>query len=178
MPASARPRRSSAASIAAPVASPPACRTRRVECAASVPAGQLAVGGRSNSTPQAMSSRSRPRPLGAQHLDRGRVAQPGAGPQGVGDVRLATLSSGERRRRDAALGVPGVALGELGLGDEHDSCRALARVSAAISPAMPVPTTTTRMLIASMTSRWSAGLRREHPLEGDRRVRRPRRRRP
>ncbi len=59
------------------------------------------------------------RTLTAQHVDSDRVAQSRTRHDRVGGVRGGAVV-GEERRGDAALGVPGVGFGELGLGHEHD----------------------------------------------------------
>ena len=57
-------------------------------------------------------------PFAAQHLDGLAIAQARRRRASVSATCSATLSSGNTRRGDAALRVRGVALGELGLGDD------------------------------------------------------------
>lgn len=64
------------------------------------------------------------RPLGAEDLDGLARVEPRPRGKGVLDVGVDAVV-GEHRRRDAALGVPGVALPQLRLGDEGDRVGAL-----------------------------------------------------
>jgi hypothetical protein len=57
--------------------------------------------------------------FGAEDFDGGRVAEAGAGGEGIGDV-VGDGVVGEHGCGDAALGPAGVGLGECGLGDEGD----------------------------------------------------------
>ena len=57
-------------------------------------------------------------PFGAEHFDGARITQPGAGPQGVGDV-LGDAVVGEHGGGNAALGEAGVAVFQPRLGDQR-----------------------------------------------------------
>ena len=86
----------------------------------------------------------RVRPLGHQHPDRLLVADAGAGDERVVQVLVGGVA-GTECGGDPALGPLGRARGEEVLGDHHDRAdRGEARSwSAAVSPAMPEPITTT-----------------------------------
>ena len=81
----------------------------------------------------------------AEDLDGVEAAEAGAGAQGVRDV-LGDAVVVSHGGGDAALGVARVALGELCLGDQRDPVALAASSSAAMSPAMPLPTTMTRFI--------------------------------
>ena len=126
-PGRARTPATSARSISAPVASPPAWRTRRRLWAASRPSSSLA-----RSDVVAVEARAeRQQPLDRrrraldQFADRVRVAEAGAGDQGVRLVQRRRIVGADRRRQ-TALRPAGVALAEHPLGQEGDPqrCRA------------------------------------------------------
>ena len=60
------------------------------------------------------------RPFGDEHLDRGRVRQPGSGLERIGQVEFRRIV-GTDRGGDPALGVPGVALRAAGFREEKDA---------------------------------------------------------
>jgi hypothetical protein len=60
------------------------------------------------------------RPLAHHHLDHVAVAQPRAGAQGVGNMQRGVIVE-THDGRHAALGVVGIGIGELLLGDERDA---------------------------------------------------------
>ena len=114
MPA-ARTARAKAGSMAAPVASPPACRTRARECAASSPRASSPVLIKGN--PEAHQIANAGRALGTEHVHGGRMAQAAARAQSVGDV-LGDTVVGEHRGGNTALGEASVAVFQPGLGDQ------------------------------------------------------------
>ena len=164
-------RATSARSIAAPVASPPACRMRARECAASSPRSRP-ESPRSNATPKRIRSRTRAGPSSQSTRTASGSHEAGAGLEGVREVPLDGVV-GEQRRGDAALGVARVAVGELGLRDELDRRGRRRR---------PSPRSRGRRCRRRRRGRapWSGSrhghrrrrggrrLRREHPLEGER----------
>ena len=115
-------RAQSARAISRPVASC-ACSTRRTLCAPSRASAGCPSASRSNATPQSISSRTYARSFVDEDVDGRFVAQSGAGGQRVGAMQFRGIV-GTKRRGDAALGVPGVALGGTGLREEQDVARA------------------------------------------------------
>ena len=98
----------------APVASPPACRMRGAECAASRPRAGPPSGAGVEMHAVAAQAGDVPDGLGAQDPDCLGVVEPGTGGERVRDVRCHGVTGGGILRgqhgRDAALGVEGVAL--------------------------------------------------------------------
>ena len=136
----------SARSISAPVASPPAWAIRSAWWPPSRVSASSPVADAVEPGAELDQLADRLRPLVHQHPDRLDVAQPDAGDQGVAQVRLGGVVRAERGG-DAALRPPGRAGRQHVLGDHQHpqpGRRAPAAIrSAVVSPAMPEPTTTT-----------------------------------
>ncbi len=123
----------SAREISAPVASPPACAIRSAWWPPSRVSAIPPSGAVSNRAPSADELPHPVRPLGDQDLDGRGVAQPGAGDQGVREVRAGAVL-GVQRRGDAALRPHRGPRRERTLGDQQHpaapGCAAAARRSA------------------------------------------------
>ena len=135
----------SAATMCAPVASPPACTTRAAEWAPSRPSSSPPRGSRSNRTPRRSRRLDLGRALRADPGDRLDVAEAGAGREGVGDVRVNRVARVDRRG-DARPGRGGCCP-RRGRPSSRATTGPLSAAARARSPpAMPLPTTITGSL--------------------------------
>ena len=117
----------SAREISAPVASPPACAIRSAWWPPSRVSEMRAVGRRVEHRAAGDQLAHARRALGDQHLDRARVAQPGAGDERVLQVRGGRVGR-VQRRGDAALRPDRRPRRERVLGDQQDARHAGAQL--------------------------------------------------
>ena len=110
----------SARSISAPVAAPPACTTRASEWPPSRASSSSPCGVPVEDGAEGDQLVDPGRPLVDEHPHRVGVAQPGAGGQGVGQVEVGRVGVAAQHRGHPALRPPGGGLGQLALGQDAD----------------------------------------------------------